>query len=239
MITPQHPFFPKFRAIMESAARHAPVYDLGTSGRFAKELSFVRDLFDESTYFAGGFSANPDEIPPGCDFACDVQHLEGLADGCAGAVLSMQVIEHVEDPVAVAREMWRVVRPGGMAVVATPFMNSYHGRRPAPRNPLVDTANPAPRGGNSHGSYGDFWRYTHEGLAHLLANAGFARVDVWPIDGPLVCRLEMLKLFRPLLIAPRLGRIIGRLDPPRLGKATTGHIAVAIKGLEVHKQALK
>ncbi|HEU5137302.1 MAG TPA: methyltransferase domain-containing protein [Steroidobacteraceae bacterium] len=229
MLTPAHPFFPKFRALVAQAAASRPVYDLGTSGRFAKELSFVRDVFDEQAYFAGGFSADPAVVPPGCDLACDVQRLDGLTDGCAGAVLSMQVLEHVEDPLQAAREMLRILRPGGIALVAVPFMTSYHGKRPTPVNPVFQRGAPAAANQSGHGEYHDFWRFTHEGLAHLLATAGFARVDVWPIDGPFICRLELLGVFRRAARIPPLRALLAGMDRPRLGKATSGHVAMAVK----------
>jgi SAM-dependent methyltransferase len=229
MLTPTHPFFSKFREIIATAATQSPVYDLGTSGRFAKELSFVRDVFDGKQYFAGGFSADPAVIPPGCDLACDVQRLEGLADGCAGAVLSMQVLEHVEDPLRAMREMARILKPGGYAVVAVPFLTSYHGKRPKPVNPVFDRDAPVATNQSGHGEYHDFWRFTHEGLAHLFAEAGFARVEVWPIDGPFICRLELLGVFQRLSRIGPLRALLARMDNPRLGKATSGHVAMAYK----------
>ena len=229
MLTPAHPFYPKFREIVALAAARAPVYDLGTSGRFEKELSFVRDLFDERQYFAGGYSADSAVVPPGCDFVCDVHHLDSLVDGTAGAVLSMQVLEHVEEPARAAREMVRVLRDGGIAVIAVPFLTSYHGKRPAPRNPLFDRGAPRATATGAHGEYGDFWRYTHEGLTRLLSEAGFARVDIWPIDGPIICRLELLGLFRFVSRIPPLRALFAKLDRPRLGKATSGHVAIAYK----------
>ena len=42
------------------------------------------------------------------------------------AVLSLQVLEHVKDPFACAREMLRVLKPGGTLVVAVPFLQPLH-----------------------------------------------------------------------------------------------------------------
>jgi 2-polyprenyl-3-methyl-5-hydroxy-6-metoxy-1,4-benzoquinol methylase len=43
-----------------------------------------------------------------------------LPDGCADAVAAVEVIEHLENPRAFIRELARITRPGGWAVVTTP-----------------------------------------------------------------------------------------------------------------------
>jgi SAM-dependent methyltransferase len=41
-------------------------------------------------------------------------------DSCADAVISIETVEHLENPRALVREMARIVRPGGLVVVTTP-----------------------------------------------------------------------------------------------------------------------
>jgi 2-polyprenyl-3-methyl-5-hydroxy-6-metoxy-1,4-benzoquinol methylase len=43
-----------------------------------------------------------------------------LPDGCADAVAAVEVIEHLEHPRALMRELARITRPGGWVVVTTP-----------------------------------------------------------------------------------------------------------------------
>ena len=43
-----------------------------------------------------------------------------VEDASASAVVSVEVIEHIENPRALMREMVRIVRPGGWVVVTTP-----------------------------------------------------------------------------------------------------------------------
>ena len=43
------------------------------------------------------------------------------------AVISLQVLEHVKDPFLSARELLRVLKPGGTLVVAVPFLQPLHG----------------------------------------------------------------------------------------------------------------
>ncbi len=50
-----------------------------------------------------------------------------FADGAFAGALSLAVLEHVRDPFRCAREIARVVRPGGRIYVAVPFLQPYHG----------------------------------------------------------------------------------------------------------------
>ena len=110
MLDRGHPFFPTFERLMADAAAHKPVYDLGTNGRFAKEIGLVRHLFEESTYKAGGY--RPERIggSNGCDFHCDIQDLNGIADQSIGSVVSLSVLEHVVNPLRAVQEIARILR---------------------------------------------------------------------------------------------------------------------------------
>lgn len=222
MLNPRHPFFPQFERLMAEAASRPPVYDLGTNMRFAKEVGLVRHLFDERKYRAGGFKPDMTLGEASCDFECDIQNLSGLADGEAGSVLCISVLEHVLDPFAAVKEIFRVLRPGGIAIVSTPFLISYHGKSRRNVNPMFECGCDW-QNDSSHSGYGDFWRFTHEGLALMFVKAGFSKVDVYPIDGWLISRLEFLGLYRQLSSLPFLRSLIHWLDKPRLGGATTMH----------------
>ena len=50
-----------------------------------------------------------------------------FADASFDAVLSLNVIEHVRDPFQAAREITRVLKPGGELYCVLPFMQPYHG----------------------------------------------------------------------------------------------------------------
>lgn len=55
----------------------------------------------------------------------DIQDLP-YADGQWDIVIADQVLEHVERPWVGAAEIWRVTKPGGLAIVATPIMLGVH-----------------------------------------------------------------------------------------------------------------
>jgi SAM-dependent methyltransferase len=75
------------------------------------------------------------------------------------AVLSTQVLEHVEDPRIYLSECWRVLRPGGRLLLSTHGVFPYH---------------PDPV---------DLWRWTCEGLRREVQSAGFQIVRFEGIVG--------------------------------------------------------
>lgn len=48
-------------------------------------------------------------------------------DGSFDAVISIAVLEHVQDPFICAKEIGRVLKPGGKLYCAIPFLQPYHG----------------------------------------------------------------------------------------------------------------
>jgi SAM-dependent methyltransferase len=228
MLKQLHPFFETFETLMREVAQNAPVYDLGTSQRFTKEMGLVRHHFNEDTYFAGGF--NPDQSlgENACDFHCDIQKMPQIADHAAGSVVCLQVLEHVDDPVRAMAEMYRILRPGGILILAVPFLASYHGKRTVPERRVFDRLLPQ-LSDDGHTGYGDYWRFTHEGLGLLFSNAGFNKVDVWPIDGRLITRLHILGIYDWITRYAPFRSLVSYLDSPRLGRSTTMHFVRGYK----------
>jgi SAM-dependent methyltransferase len=111
---------------------------------------------------------------PGVDVAANAERLP-FPDNLFQRVECDAVLEHVERPEQVAREIERVLRPGGYAHLVTPFCHPYH-------------AYPA-----------DFRRYTLEGLAQLAGDLEIVKTG-WrtgPTATLLVMWMEWVKLWMP------------------------------------------
>lgn len=76
-----------------------------------------------------------------------------LPDESKDSVLSTQMLEHVKYPEKCVREMYRVLKKGGYAVITAPQWNELH-------------AEPH-----------DYWRYTKYGFIELFERNGFAVVE--------------------------------------------------------------
>lgn len=75
------------------------------------------------------------------------------------AAISLQVLEHVPEPLDMLKEIRRVLKPGGHLILTAPHIWNVH------EQPY------------------DFFRYTEFGLAHLFKKAGFEIVEIRPMAG--------------------------------------------------------
>ena len=72
-------------------------------------------------------------------------------------VFCTEVLEHVPEPAELLGEVHRVLKPGGVIIMTTPFLVPLH------EEPY------------------DYYRYTRHGIIHLLSKAGFVRAEVRPL----------------------------------------------------------
>ncbi|MEX2186827.1 MAG: class I SAM-dependent methyltransferase [Pirellulales bacterium] len=93
------------------------------------------------------------------DVVATAERLPFRDDSLACAV-SQEVFEHLTDPARAAREVLRVLRPGGLFYFQVPFIIGFHS--------------------GPH----DYWRFTHRGVEQLLTTAGFEMVEIGAAVGP-------------------------------------------------------
>ncbi|OHV46233.1 hypothetical protein CC117_00845 [Parafrankia colletiae] len=147
----------------------------------------------------------------------DVRRLD-CPDASYDAVYSPGVCEHfAEGPEQILAETYRVLKPGGIAIVSTPCLNEYLRRRrhlyengsvlpyeatgkgERSTDPVTSASEPA-----SEAPWNDFYQYafTPEGMSAILRGLGFEVVDV---------RLHGTLLTLATWSFPWLGRLPGWL----------------------------
>ena len=109
-----------------------------------------------------------------------------LPDESYDAIFCLAVLEHVPRPWDAAREMFRVLKKGGRVFCYVPFLSPYH-------------AMP--------GYYGDFFRYSEEGIKSLFAD--FENIQVQYVRGPLETLFHLTPRFPGKLYFQRtFGRFV-------------------------------
>ena len=162
-------------------------------------------------------NSDPDTDP---DILCDAK-LIPLPDGGVDCILLCEVLEHVEDPVAVVEEAYRLLEDGGCLLLTMPFLVAVHG-------------DPE-----------DFQRWTESRIVSTLSAVGFKVVSSEPMGGifPVVSDLVRSwvesdhfsnmrikrRLVRTLIRLSHRIRIFQRDDPPSSQMVTTGWGVLAQK----------
>lgn len=137
------------------------------------------------------------------DMVGDVMNMQAVADAAYDAVICLAVLEHVPRPWDAMREMRRALAPGGTLLLYVPFLSPYHAM---------------------HGYYGDFFRYTEDGIRSLCSD--FTDVKTVPVRGP----VETLAHLVPgrTSIVRRIGRFFDRFWKGS-GKQASGYFVTAKK----------
>ncbi len=183
------------------------VLDIGTDKRFSKELRPLRGLFDGKRYVAAGYRPADSFGEDNCDLDLGVCAID-LPDASFDCVICIEVLEHCAEPFEAAKELQRILRPGGKLFLTVPFLTGYHGKRG-----VVQTG--------AHDAFPDYWRFTHQGLEKIFADLEDLRVE--PFDGPIEFRVRSTPFVRIVDKQP-FRSLIDRFDKPRPGKTTTRHV---------------
>src|SRR3954462_8198699 len=107
--------------VLEATAPPDPVVEFGSMQVEAEQNGDLRPLFAGRAFTGTDFREGP-----GVDRVEDLRALS-CADGSVGTALCLETLEHVEDPLTACRELARVVAPGGVCLVSTPFLLGIHG----------------------------------------------------------------------------------------------------------------
>jgi SAM-dependent methyltransferase len=89
----------------------------------------------------------------------DIQKMPMVPTDAYDTALCLETLEHVPDPAAAVREIYRVLAKSGTAIVTVPHLSRLHDE--------------------PH----DYYRFTIHGLRHLFAAAGFEVLEIEPKGG--------------------------------------------------------
>lgn len=107
-----HGYGPQSRALIDALAPGQLYLDFGAGIKRPEDLRPNAVLLDYIQF-------------PNIDIASTTRDIP-LRDESVDLVVSQAVLEHVPDPFYIARELYRVLKPGGSAVIDVPFMVPYH-----------------------------------------------------------------------------------------------------------------
>ncbi|MBU1349034.1 methyltransferase domain-containing protein [Patescibacteria group bacterium] len=164
--------------------------------------AWIKPLLEQATYVV----MDPvDTYHP--DIVADVMDMPSVASASFDTVFCLAVLEHVPRPWDAMREIHRVLKPGGTFVGYVPFLSPYHGMP---------------------GYYGDFFRYTDEGVRSICS--GFVDVRLVPVRGPVETLVHLLPGTLPRRL---LGGLVRRIDGIRRssGHQVSGYTFTAKKAL--------
>ena len=145
---------PQIEALVRATPAGACVIDLGSGGRQVSASTVCVDFI---------VFANTSVV-------ADVQSLPFRSES-VDLVIATGLLEHVDDPVAVIKEVVRVLRPGGVVHVEVPFIQQYH------EDPI------------------DYRRYTGPGLQRELERHGLQAQRTGYHIGPTVAIITLLTYY--------------------------------------------
>lgn len=122
---------------------------------------------------------------PNVDVVADA-HALPYDNGSVHAIYCEAVIEHLYDPQRAVREMYRVLKPGGLVFAGTPFMQPYHGY---PHH---------------------YQNFTLQGHENLFRRAGFRVVESGACVGPVHAIVMTFAVFLAQYCTSGLGRLVSR-----------------------------
>jgi len=126
------------------------------------------------------------------DWIGDLSGMPQVPDSRFDSLVCHQVLEHVREPFAAAREIARVMRPGALAVISVPHLSRRH---------------ELPH---------DYFRFTPEGLRHVLESGGLKICEMRCYGGILSFLQHQFStlVLSPTSMIPILGDVLAALMAP-------------------------
>ena len=136
------------RAVSESIPILEPIYEFGSFQVDGQEaIADLRPLFPGKKYIGCDMRSGK-----GVDLLLNLHDID-LPDSTAGTVLALDTLEHVEFCRRAMSEVYRILKPGGVAIISSVMYFPIH-EYPS-----------------------DYWRFTPEGFRSLLNQFSYSTVD--------------------------------------------------------------
>ncbi|MEX0651989.1 MAG: methyltransferase domain-containing protein [Candidatus Paceibacterota bacterium] len=138
------------------------------------------------------------------DIIGDIHHMP-FPDNSIDAIVCISVLEHVEDPIRAAEDVFRVIKPGGFCFIYVPFLFYYHAEK---------------------GYYGDFWRFTEDSIRYMFKD--FSDMKIKHARGAIETWIKLSPFGRVTLIMG-LARLLDRITGKKSSKQTSGFYVMLTK----------
>lgn len=110
-------------ALLEKKGNRGAILDFGSGkGKFLKEISKLN--FFKKT--GADLMDRPEGLAPEIEWIQgDLNHALALEDSTFDVIISLEVIEHLENPRKMIRELKRLLKPRGLLIISTPNNESF------------------------------------------------------------------------------------------------------------------
>ena len=166
---------------------------------YSKDRAWIRDYLKNVDYKI---------LDPVADYKPDIIgdiHSLPLENNSVDAIICIAVLEHIQNPFQAFDEMHRVLKKDGYCFIYVPFLYYYH-------------AEP--------GYYGDFWRYTEDGIRHLSKN--FSSIEIQNVRGAIETLTRLSPIGR-INFFNKIARMLDLLFKKQNTKQTSGYNVFLIK----------
>jgi SAM-dependent methyltransferase len=166
--------------------RGARIVDVGAGeGFFSKKMGDYIEATGDGRRATGDAIAACDLFPEFFRYdgiECDPVAADGLLpydDNTFDVAISLEVIEHLENQFLFARELFRIVKPGGVVIISTPNVLNINSRLRRLHSGFAVLFDPLPMSSSDpvHTS-GHINPISYYYLAYMLFRAGFSEVSV-------------------------------------------------------------
>lgn len=206
-LIPWEPFFRD--KIIKIIKDKKNILDIGGSLRISSskgnrlnpDMKWIADMIKQNGVDYKIMDVVPDYSP---DIVGDIHNMP-FADNSVDAIVCMAVFEHIEDPLKAAKELYRVLKPGGYCLFQAPFLYYYHPEK---------------------GYYNDYWRFTPDALKMMFKN--FSAMETHNIRGAAASVIHLTPLGRISFFVV-LGNFLDRLLKKSGSNQSSGFTAFLVK----------